>query len=152
MMKLSCFLRSAAWFAAIMAAAAPAAAGEYRSVADPVAVLYDAPSLKARKIYIVNQGYPMEVVVTVEGWVKVRDASGDLAWIESRQLSEKRTVIVKSRIAQVRQAADDNALVVFRAEQGVVLEFLEIGSAGWLRVRHRDGQTGFVSVTQVWGG
>ncbi|HEX9686982.1 MAG TPA: hypothetical protein VGA25_14145, partial [Burkholderiales bacterium] len=56
--------------AVVMAAfaAAPAAAAEFRSVAESAAVLYDAPSAKAKKLYVVNLGYPVEVVVVVEGW------------------------------------------------------------------------------------
>jgi hypothetical protein len=41
--------------------------------------------------------------------------------------------------------------VVFQAEQGVALEVMEHGSSGWLKVRHRDGQSGFVKISQVWG-
>lgn len=133
-------------------AAVPAAAREFRSVADNAAVLYDAPSVKSRKVYVVSQGYPVEIVVVVEGWSKVRDASGDLTWIESKRLSDKRTVLVKAGLAQVREAASDTAPVVFEAAQDVLLELLGIASGGWLRVRHRDGQAGYVRVAQVWGG
>ena len=130
---------------------APAAALEFRSVSENAAVLYDAPSAKANKLYIVNNGYPVEVVVAVEGWVKVRDVSGDLAWVESKNLTDRRTVMVKVPLAQVRQSADDNAPVVFQAQQNVILDLVEATSGGWLRVRHRDGQTGFVKAGQVWG-
>ncbi len=128
-----------------------AAGLDFRSVADNAAVLYDAPSAKAKKLYVVSQGYPFEVVVLVEGWSKVRDANGELTWIESKSLSGKRTVLVKVPLAQVREAANDNAPVVFQAEQGVLLELMEVASGGWLRVRHRDGQAGYVRVAQVWG-
>jgi SH3-like domain-containing protein len=127
------------------------AAAEFRSVAENAAVLYDAPSAKAKKLYVVSHGYPVEVVVVVEGWSKVRDASGELTWIESKQLSDKRTVMVRMPLAQVREAADDNAPVAFQAQQNVLLELLEVASGGWLRVRHRDGQSGYVRVAQVWG-
>lgn len=133
-------------------AAAPAAAGEFRSVADNAAVLYDAPSVKSRKVYVVSQGYPVEVVVVVEGWTKVRDASGELTWIETRRLGDNRTVLVKVALAQVREAASDTAPVVFEAAQDVLLELLGLAGGGWLRVRHRDGQAGYVRVAQVWGG
>ena len=129
---------------------AAAGAADYRSVADSAAVLYDAPSAKSKKLFVVNQGYPLEVVVVVEGWSKVRDASGDLLWVESKQLTDKRTVLVKAPLAQVREAADDNAPVVFQAQQNVLLEVVETAGA-WLRVRHRDGQAGFIKVAQVWG-
>lgn len=130
---------------------APASALEFRSVSENAAVLYDAPSAKANKLYIVNNGYPVEVVVAVEGWVKVRDVNGDLTWIESKNLTDRHTVMVRVPLAQVRQTADDNAPVVFQAQQNVILDLMEVTSGGWLRVRHRDGQTGFVKVGQVWG-
>lgn len=130
---------------------APAAALEFRSVTENAAVLYDAPSAKARKLFIVNQGYPLEVVVMVEGWIKVRDASGDLTWIESKYLGDRRTVMVKVPLAQVRLSASDSAPIVFQAQQNVILDLLEVANGGWLRVKHRDGQTGFIKVDQVWG-
>ena len=120
-------------------------------MAENAAVLYDAPSAKAKKLYVVSHGYPVEVVVVLEGWSKVRDASGEMTWIESKLLSEKRTVVVRQPLAQVREAADDNAPVAFQAQQNVLLELLEVASGGWLRVRHRDGQSGYIRVAQVWG-
>jgi SH3-like domain-containing protein len=145
-MRVLCVLLASALFTVPQARAA-----EFRSVAENAAVLYDAPSAKAKKLYVVNQGYPVEVVVVVEGWSKVRDATGEMTWIETRQLSEKRTVMVRIPMAQVREAADDTAPVAFQAQQNVLLELLEVTGAGWLRVRHQDGQTGYVRVAQVWG-
>jgi SH3-like domain-containing protein len=83
-------------------------------------------------------------------WSKVRDANGDLTWIESKHLAEKRTILVKAPVAQIRAAADDNAPVVFQAQENVLLELLEV-AGGWLKVRHREGQSGFVRIAQVWG-
>jgi SH3-like domain-containing protein len=131
--------------------AGAAAAAEFRSVAENAAVLYDAPSVKAKKLYVVSHGYPVEIVVAVEGWSKVRDANGELTWIESRHLAEKRTVLVKAPLAQVRESADDKAPIVFQAQQDVLLELIEVAGA-WLRVRHRDGQAGFLRTAQAWGG
>ena len=130
--------------------AGASAAAEFRSVADNAAVLYDAPSAKSKKLFVVGQGYPFEVVVVVEGWSKVRDASGDLTWVENKHLTDKRTVLVKAPLAQVRETADDASPVVFQAQQNVLLELVDV-AGGWLRVRHRDGQAGFIRITQVWG-
>ena len=137
--------------AAAIAWTCGAPAAEFRSVAENAAVLYDAPSIRAKKLYVVSHGYPVEIVVAVEGWSKVRDANGELTWIESRHLAEKRTVLVKAPLAQVRESADDKAPVVFQAQQDVVLELIEV-AGGWLRVRHRDGQAGYVRTAQAWGG
>lgn len=127
-----------------------AVALDFRSVADAAAILYDAPSTKAQKLFVLSRDYPVEVVVKVEGWTKVRDDTGEFAWIENKQLSERRTVLVKSSSAEARQAASDAAALAFTAEKGVVLEFLQL-TAGWVKVRHPDGAVGFIKVSQLWG-
>lgn len=138
--------------AAFVAVAGLAGAADFRSAAEEAVVLYDAPSAQSKKLFVVSQGYPLEVIVVVEGWVKVRDAAGALSWVDARQVSAKvRTVMVRSPAAQVRQAADDNAPVVFQAQQNVVMDLQEVVPGGWLRVRHRDGVSGFVRISQVWG-
>lgn len=127
-------------------------AADFRSAVEDAVILYDAPSAQSQKRFIVNQGYPLEVVVALQGWLKVRDASGALNWVEVRKVSNKqRTVMVKVAQAAVRQAADDAAPVVFQAQQNVLLEMAEGGASGWLRVRHRDGSSGFIRAAQVWG-
>jgi SH3-like domain-containing protein len=124
---------------------------EFRAVADMAAVLYDAPSAKAKKLYILNLGYPVEVVVVVEGWTKIRDAAGELAWMESKALAAKRTVMIKVPVAQVRQNADDQAPVVFQAQRDVILDLVDAERPGWLHVRHADGASGYIKPAQVWG-
>jgi SH3-like domain-containing protein len=131
-------------------AAGAASALDYRSVIEP-ALLYDAPSQEAKPLFAIARGTPVESVVTLDAWVKVRDAKGELAWIEKRLLSERRNLIVKADAAQVRAKAEDAAAIVFETASGVLLEFVEPGPAGWARVRHRDGQQGFVKASQVWG-
>ena len=142
----------ASWlFALLTVAALPVAAAEFRSIAETAAVLYDAPSLKARKRYILGRGYPVEVVVVVEGWTKIRDAGGELAWVETRSLSERRSVMVKVPLADVRTAAEDKAPLAFQAEQSVLLDLNELTGTGWARVTHRDGQSGYIKLSLVWG-
>jgi SH3-like domain-containing protein len=130
---------------------APAGAADFRSVADNAAVLYDAPSAKAKKLYVIGRSYPVEVVVVVEGWTKIRDAGGELTWIESKNLSPHRTVMVKVGRADVRQAAADTAPLAFQAEQNVLLDLVELTGTGWARVAHRDGQSGYIKLNQIWG-
>ena len=72
-----------------------AIAVEFRSV-ETATVLYDAPSQKGKPLYVIKRYTPVEIVVSLEGWAKVRDAEGGLAWIEKKHLSEQRTVIVVS--------------------------------------------------------
>ena len=134
----------------LLAFAGAAAALDYRSVAE-TAVLYNAPSQKARPLFVIAAGTPVESVVTLDAWVKIRDMQGDLAWIERRLLADKRMLQVRPGGAQIRAEPGDAAAVVFAAETDVLLELLEAGPTGWVRVRHRDGQQGFVRIQQVWG-
>lgn len=142
----------AAWMLIlVLGSCTPAAwATEFRSVAADAAVLYDAPSTKARKLFILGRGYPVEVLVVLEGWLKVRDAAGELAWAEAKDLSPLRMLMVKVPRADVRQAPDEKAPVAFQADQDVLFELLDM-AGNFARVRHSDGATGYVRVTQVWG-
>ena len=36
-------------------------------------------------------------------------------------------------------------------DKWVAVELIEPGAAGWAKVRHRDGATGYMRLTQVWG-
>lgn len=126
-----------------------ALAGEFFSLAE-AAVMYDAPSDKGKPLYVIQRYTPVEAVVNLERWVKVRDSEGSIAWIQKSSLTPTRTVIATTT-AQVRQAADANAPVLFQASRHVAMELLEVAPPGWARVRHRDGQEGLVRVEQVWG-
>ncbi|MCU0803823.1 MAG: SH3 domain-containing protein [Burkholderiales bacterium] len=141
----------AAFLAVSLLAFAGGASAEFRSVVEP-AVAYDTPSERGKKLFVVSRGYPVDAVVTLEGWVRVRDPAGELAWLPAKALSDRRTVVVTAPAATVRERADEDAPIVFQAANGVILDYAEPGAPGWVRVRHRDGQAGFVRISQVWGG
>jgi SH3-like domain-containing protein len=134
----------------MLALTASAWALEFKSMAAP-AVGYDAPSDKARPVFVVARGTPVEVVVSLDRWVKVRDASGELLWVERRVLSDKRMLMVTVAQAQVRTEASDQAPVVFEVAKDVLLEWVEPGPLGWVKVRHAEGQLGFVRMVSLWG-
>ena len=124
---------------------------EYRSTGRP-ALLYDAPSTAAGKIAIAGSGLPLEVVVDADAWVKVRDHSGHLAWIEKSALGGARSVMIKSETSVIRQQPRAEADVVFRAARGLLLEVTgEADTYGWLPVKHADGLTGWLPAQEAWG-
>lgn len=135
----------------MLGAANGAHALEFRSVGAAPAVLYDAPSVKGRKVFVAPRGMPVELVLTYGTWTKVRDAVGDLAWVESKLLTSRRNVVVNAASARVREAASDSSPLVFTADKGVLLELIDVSAAGWAKVRHRDGQSGFVRAGEIWG-
>ncbi len=124
---------------------------EFLSVSENAVVMYDAPSLKADKLFVVGLHFPVEAIVHVEGWVKVRDSSGSLAWIEKKFLSDQKFVIVTTTVADIYQSTDVNSPLVFQAEENVILEWLDSDTDGWVKVRHKSGKTGYIRTNQVWG-
>jgi SH3-like domain-containing protein len=128
-------------------------AADYKSVAVNAAVLYDGPSTKAKRIFLAPRGMPLEVISVVEPFIKVRDMSGDFAWVDRRSLGSVR-MLVSTATAPLRASADDSASASVQVERGVLLELLELplaGNNGWVRVKHSDGASGYVKVTEVWG-
>ena len=136
---------------ALIGAAGTGQAVDFRSVEVPVAILYDSPSQQGKKLYLIRSQTPVESVVRLEGWVKVRDAEGTLAWIEAGSLGERRTLIVTAPRAEIRQSDTTDAKVLTELEKWVVVDFVEPAAPGWVKVRHRDGTTGYVRTTQIWG-
>ena len=135
----------------LLTLAHPAWALEYRSTGR-AALLYDAPSTAAGKIAIAGSGLPLEVVVDTDVWVKVRDPSGRLAWVEKSALGGAKTVMVKADASAIRQQPRADAEVVFHAERGLLLEVAgEADSNGWLPVRHADGLAGWLPAHEAWG-
>ena len=142
----------AALLLAGLVACAFAQGAEFRSVQENAAVLYDAPSRAAKPLAVVSRHYPLELIVNLDAWVKVRDHTGALAWIERKLLADRRMVMVTAPSAEVRVRPEEGAAPSFVAASGVALELLEITPGGWLRVRHADGASGYVRAAQVWGG
>jgi SH3-like domain-containing protein len=142
--------RCAAAALALALAAGPCAA-EFRSVGDRPAILYDAPSARADKLFAVTRLYPFEVLVKLDQWTKVRDANGEVGWIENGALGDRAMAAVTVPVADVRASPDPQAPLVFEAYKQVLLEVLEPPANGWVKVRHRDGKEGYVRVSHVWG-
>lgn len=135
----------------LLFAANVAQAIEFKSVGADPAVAYDAPGAKGRKVFVAPRGMPVETILTYGEWTKVRDSAGDLYWLESKALTPKRMLVVKAPNTKIHTSGDDASPVVFSADKGVLLELAEPASSGWVKVKHRDGQTGYAKVGEVWG-
>ncbi|WP_395822466.1 SH3 domain-containing protein [Collimonas sp.] len=135
----------------LLALANSAHALDFKAVGAAPVILCDAPSEKGRRVAVAPRGMPVEVVLTYGEWTKVRDASGDLSWLQSKGLVAKRNLQVNVANAKIRANPDDTAPVVFTADKGVLLELVDPVASGWAKVRHRDGQSGYVKASEVWG-
>ena len=84
--------------ALLVALALPVVAGaaDFRSTRNPATVLYDAPSAHAKPLFVYGRDVPVESLVSVEGWTKIRDASGTIGWMQNPSLSDKRMLVVRA--------------------------------------------------------
>lgn len=129
---------------------AAAQALEYRS-AGPALIARDAPSPQGRALFRLRAGTPVEIIVSQDGWARVREPGGSLNWVEQNALSPRRTVIITAERATIRREPQTSASPAFEAVRNVVLELVGPPVLGWARVRHREGLEGFVHASEVWG-
>lgn len=141
----------AAFAAAAFVCASAAQGADFRTIGENAAVMYDAPSRASTPVYVASRFYPVEVIVNLDAWVKVRDHTGTLSWVEKKALLERRMVLVIAPSVEVRTRAEENAPVAFNATQNVALDLVEIAPGGWVRVRHTDGSGGYLKSGLVWG-
>ncbi len=132
-------------------ATAHAADVEFKSVGLTPAVMFDVPSQRGRKMFIAPPGMPVEIVLVNGEWSRVRDLSGELSWVESRALTNQRNLIVEVPQVTVRATASESGAAVFTAAKGVLLELAEPITSSWIKVKHRDGETGYLKASEVWG-
>ncbi|MDR2244490.1 MAG: hypothetical protein LBE15_03670 [Burkholderiales bacterium] len=137
---------------------ATAQAAEFQMINSTPTILYDAPSQKARALFLYGSGAPVELISAIEGWSKVRDAQGAVGWVERSKLIDKRALQVRVPLAQIRTQPSDDAPLAFEAEENVLLEINEAATSpmttltpGWVRVRHRDGTAGYVRIGSIFG-
>nr|WP_018151972.1 SH3 domain-containing protein [Leeia oryzae] len=130
-----------------------ASAVEYRSASKNGVVLYEAPASSAKKRFVVSAGYPAEVVITQNDWLKLRDRNGMLAWGVTKDWSDRRTVVVVADKTALYGKPDASASITGQLNKDVWLQLLPASAAapGWVHVQHKSGVSGWVRVTDVWG-
>ena len=114
------------------------------------AVLYDAPSQKAKPVLILSGGFPLRQISMVTGWRKVAGYSGETGWVREKVLKDGDFAVVVAGRTAGRTEAHAASAAVFFATRGVVLEVLGSSRAGWLRVVHRDGEVAHLLETDTW--
>lgn len=103
---------------------------------------------------IMNYGkhFPLWVLdVARNGWLKVRDLDGDRGWVHPNLVKiEPHYVITRLAKCNIRTGVGTDNPIKFTAERGVVLEVLD-EKDGWLKIRHADGDEGWMSAKIVYG-
>ena len=126
---------------------------DFISVKTKKALLYEGPSASTKKLYIVTEGYPLEIMVNLKDWKKVKDHTGNISWIQSNFVDKNRTVMtIKDNVNLYHKASLQSSKL------GQISEFviLNLNSTlvtdGWVHVQSQlEGLTGYVRIDKVWG-
>ncbi|MBI1784175.1 SH3 domain-containing protein [Candidatus Sumerlaeota bacterium] len=108
------------------------------------------PGEKYDVIMTFTKDYPLKVLGRSEGWIKVTDVEGDRGWVSVKQVAFDQFVITKSDKSNVRTGNGTENPIAFTTQKNVILKVLE-EKEGWLKVKHSDGDEGWVSAKIVFG-
>lgn len=92
---------------------------------------------------------PVRVIETYPNWRKIEDPDGTKGWVQANLLSNNRTALVAGDVRELRASADAGALVVWRAEPGVVGRISQC-ARGWC-LFDANGRAGFIQTAHIWG-
>ncbi len=125
------------------------AQGERLSVGVREANVRSGPGDSNPVLWRVELYHPFEVTERKGGWCRVKDSDGEYGWISASLLVPEKTVITLKDGAQARLGPGPETRVLFRAEKGVAFKVLDRAGA-WVKVRHRDGETGWMNESLLW--
>ena len=129
------------------------AQADFISVKAKQAVLFEGPSNTTEKMFIVTEGYPLEVLVSLKDWKKVKDHNGKISWIESKFTHIERTVLILKDDAVIFNQANDKSHKLANVDKFVVLKLNSPMLVGnWAEVKTQiEGLIGFINSKEVWG-
>ena len=136
--------------AAIAFAPGVATASEVVRIKSKTANVRSGPGTRFKKVWTAPQNYPYRVIKRKGRWLKVRDYEGYKDWVHKGLTDGKHAVIVKVKSANIRKGPSTDQPAIFTADKGV--PFLVVGKKGsWLKVRHADGDEGWIARKLLWG-
>ena len=126
---------------------------DFMSVNADQAFLHEAPSDSTKKSYIVTRGYPLEGVVSLKEWKKVKDHEGLINWIKTSDLSSKRTVLNLKSENSIYLEPSSASPILEKVNENVTLELLDTKKIDdWVRVYSKVADIeGFIKATDLWG-
>ena len=128
-------------------------ATEFFSVKNKSLILFEGPSASTKKKFIVTEGYPLKVVVSLKDWKKVEDHLGKISWAQVKYLDRERTVITLKSQAIIYNKPNKREAKLAYIDELVVLNLLSpIVTDGWIKVKSKSvGVQGFIKAEEVWG-
>lgn len=133
----------------VLSVALPVQAADYVSVNKDGANIRSGPDAKKELLWEVFKDFPLQVVQRQKEWLQIKDFEGDQGWIYANLTSKDKRVIVKANSANLRGEPNKDAKVLATVKYGVVFTPLE-KKGEWLKVKHEDGTSGWISNALIW--
>ncbi len=96
-----------------------------------------------------RRGLPLMIVAETEMWRKVRDISGDEAWVRKPALSGARTVLAL-QTTSIRTRPNASAREIARSDPKALLRLQDCRD-GWCEVKSESGLKGWARQDMLWG-
>lgn len=140
--------RRLALAAALAAAPAPSCA-EFMSVGVEKAVVREGPGAQFPFLMDAWRRTPFKVLRWRGSWAEVRDFEGYQGWMHRSVLSDRPSVIVRARYANLREGPGREHRVLWKLYREYPLTVLD-AQGGWLKVGD-DEVEGWIWSALVWG-
>jgi len=128
-----------------------AAQGRMVAVSTSQADIRETPKINRYNLFLqVPLYYPLQVLVSKEGFLNVRDYRGQVGWVRSDDVDETRTVVVKVRQGNLRDGPGTDYPVTLRAESGVCFKVVR-QNGSWVYLEHASGHRGWMHASLLWG-
>jgi SH3-like domain-containing protein len=124
-------------------------AAQYVSVKKDGVNIRSGPATKEEVLWEVFQDFPLKVLEEKGKWTQTVDFEGDKGWVYSQLLSDKKTVIVRVKTANMRIGPGTNYEIVATVKYGVVFKLGKVED-DWVEVSHEDGTNGWLYKDLLW--
>ncbi len=136
-------------FLAVGLVAGPAAAAERMAVKSDVANVRAEPGTEGDILWQMERYSPILIIEKKGVWYRFKDLDGQQGWVHNSLLDRTSTVVVRVRLANIRNGPGTQHGIVFDAEKGTPFKVLE-KKGRWFRIQHSDGDTGWIFNSLVW--
>jgi len=126
---------------------------EFFSVKNKSLILFEGPSSSTKKKFIVTEGYPLKIIVSLKDWKKVEDHLGKISWAQTKGLDKERTIMTLRSLVTIYNKPSKNGAKLAYVDNFIVLKLLSPNvTDGWVKVKSLSvGVEGFIRAEEVWG-
>jgi SH3-like domain-containing protein len=126
---------------------------EFFSVKNKSLILFEGPSSSTKKKFIVTEGYPLKIIVSLKDWKKVEDHLGKISWAQTKGLDKERTIMTLRSLVTIYNKPSKNGAKLAYVDDFIVLNLLSPNvTDGWVKVKSLSvGVEGFIRAEEVWG-